>query len=67
MAVTIVHGWDDLSCPYFASRLLVAQMPTYGVPDRVKLHMYPGGHMIYARPDSGAAFRRDIMAAYGVS
>lgn len=67
MAVTIVHGWDDLSCPYFASRLLVAQMPGFGVPDRVKLRMYPGGHMFYARPDSGAAFRRDIMSAYGVS
>ena len=67
MAVTIVHGWDDLSCPYYASRLIVAQMPGFGVPGRVKLHMYPGGHMFYARPDSAAALRRDIMAAYGVS
>ena len=25
----------------------------------------PGGHMFYARPDSGAALRRDIMASYG--
>jgi carboxypeptidase C (cathepsin A) len=65
MAVNIVHGWDDLSCPYFGSRLIVSQMPTYGVPNRVKLHMYPGGHMFYARPDSGAALRRDIMASYG--
>jgi carboxypeptidase C (cathepsin A) len=65
MAVTIVHGWDDLSCPYFGSRLIVAQMPGYGVTDRVKLHMYPGGHMFYARPDSGSALRRDVMAAYG--
>ena len=67
MAVTIVHGWDDLSCPYFASRLLIAQMPTYGVTDRIQLHMYPGGHMFYARPASAAAFRRDIMRAYGAS
>ena len=65
MAVTIVHGWDDLSCPYFGSRLIMAQLPTYGVSDRVKLHMYPGGHMFYARPDSGAALRHDMMAAYG--
>ncbi len=65
MAVTIVHGWDDLSCPYYGSRLIMAQLPTYGVPNRVKLHMYPGGHMFYARPDSGAALRHDIMAAYG--
>ncbi len=46
-------------------RLLIAQMPGYGTTDRIKLHMYPGGHMFYARPDSGAALRRDIMAAYG--
>ena len=65
MAVNIVHGWDDLSCPYFGSKLIIAQMPTYGVPNRVQLHMYPGGHMFYARPDSGAALRRDIMASYG--
>ena len=65
MAVNIVHGWDDLSCPYFASRLIVDQMPTFGAPDRIKLHMYPGGHMFYARPDSGAALRHDIMLSYG--
>ncbi len=65
MAVNIVHGWDDLSCPYFASRLIVAQMPSFGGPNRVQLHMYPGGHMFYARPDSGASLRRDIMASYG--
>jgi carboxypeptidase C (cathepsin A) len=65
MAVTIVHGWNDLSCPYFGSRLLIDQMPSYGTSDRIKLHVYPGGHMFYARPDSGAALRRDIMAAYG--
>ncbi|MEO5866264.1 MAG: peptidase S10 [Sphingomonas sp.] len=65
MTVTIVHGWDDLSCPYYGSRLIVAQMPTYGVTDRIKLHMYPGGHMFYARQDSGAALRRDVMASYG--
>lgn len=64
MAVNIVHGWDDLSCPYYGSRLIVAQLPSYGVTDRVKLHMYPGGHMFYARADSGAALRRDIMTTY---
>ncbi|WBO22549.1 S10 family peptidase [Sphingomonas abietis] len=65
MVVNIVHGWNDLSCPYFGSRLIVAQMPSYGVAERVKLHMYPGGHMFYARADSGAALRKDIMASYG--
>lgn len=64
MTVDIVHGWDDLSCPYFGSRLIIAQMPDFGVANRVKLHMYPGGHMFYSRADSGAAMRQDIMASY---
>ena len=64
MKVTIVHGWNDLSCPYFGSRLLMDQMPGYGVTDRIQLHVYPGGHMFYARADSGAALRRDVMASY---
>ena len=61
----IVHGYDDLSCPYFASRLLVDQMPAMGDPGRLRLNVYPGGHMFYSRPDSQAAFRRDVMALYG--
>jgi carboxypeptidase C (cathepsin A) len=61
----IVHGYDDLSCPYFASRLLIDQMPPMGDPGRMKLIVYPGGHMFYSRPDSQAAFRRDVMTLYG--
>ncbi|SFF75504.1 Carboxypeptidase C (cathepsin A) [Novosphingobium sp. CF614] len=64
MTVDIVHGWDDLSCPYFGSRLILAQLPGFGAGQRVKLHMYPGGHMFYSRTDSGAALRSDIMASY---
>jgi carboxypeptidase C (cathepsin A) len=65
MAVMIVHGWDDLSCPYFGSKLIVDQMPAQGPFQNVQLHVYPGGHMFYARNDSGAAFKRDAMAIYG--
>lgn len=64
MVVNIVHGWDDLSCPYFGSRLIVDQMPDFGVKNRVSLHMYPGGHMFYARPESSAALRHDVKATY---
>jgi carboxypeptidase C (cathepsin A) len=67
MAVMIVHGWDDLSCPFFTSQLVIDQMPSFGQAQRVKLNMYPGGHMFYARPDSAAAFRRDAMKLYGGS
>ncbi|WP_443026999.1 S10 family peptidase [Sphingomonas sp. GB1N7] len=64
MRVLIVHGWDDLSCPFFASRLIVDQMPAFGVAERVQLRVYPGGHMFYSRGDSGARFKADAAALY---
>ncbi|WP_447763547.1 S10 family peptidase [Sphingopyxis panaciterrae] len=64
MRATIVHGWNDLACPYFASKLLIAQMPHEGGEARVNLHVYPGGHMFYARPDSAVAFRNDMRPTY---
>ena len=66
MRVLIAHGWDDLSCPFFASVLIVDQMPVMGDATRVQVKEYPGGHMFYARPDSRLALRRDVMAVYGV-
>jgi carboxypeptidase C (cathepsin A) len=65
MKVLIVHGYDDLSCPYFVSRLVIDQMPISGDPGRVKLAIYPGGHMFYSRPGSQASFRTDVMAVFG--
>ena len=67
MRAMIVHGYDDLSCPYFESEMVVAQIPTMGAPDRLQVRVYPGGHMFYSRPDSQAALRRDVMRLYGVS
>ncbi|PZU10339.1 peptidase S10 [Sphingomonas sp.] len=64
MAVVIAHGMDDLSCPYFASRLVIDQLPTFGRPDRVQLALYAGGHMFYSRADSGAAFRKTALGIY---
>ena len=65
MKVLIAHGWDDLSCPYFVSRLVIDQMPITGDPGRVKLSIYPGGHMFYSRPASQAAFRADVLQVFG--
>lgn len=65
MRVLIAHGYDDLSCPFFASRLIVDQMPPAMIAGRLKLAIYPGGHMFYSRLDSQAAFRHDVMALYG--
>jgi carboxypeptidase C (cathepsin A) len=67
MAVLIVHGYNDLVCPYMLSKLIVAQMPTFGAPERLKLAVYPGGHMFYARPESASAFKRDAMQNYRVN
>ncbi|WP_241654991.1 S10 family peptidase [Granulicella sibirica] len=61
MRVLIVHGWNDLSCPFMGSILTVDQMPLLGDPTRVQVHEYPGGHMFYSRPASSAALRKDVM------
>ncbi len=66
LQVLIAHGWNDLSCPFMGSVLTVDQMPVMGRdPARVQVREYPGGHMFYNRPDSQAAFRRDVRAMYG--
>lgn len=64
LRVLIVHGWNDLSCPFMGSVLTVDQMPVMGDPTRVSVHEYPGGHMFYSRKDSQAALRRDVMAMF---
>jgi len=66
LRVLIAHGWDDLSCPFMASVLIVDQMPAMGDASRVQVKNYPGGHMFYARPDSQAELTRDVKALYGV-
>lgn len=65
LRVLIAHGWDDLSCPFMASELIVDQMPVMGDPHRVRVREYPGGHMFYSRPSSSLAFRADAQQLYG--
>ena len=64
MRVVIAHGWNDLSCPFMASVLIVDQMPVMGASERVSVKEYPGGHMFYSRPDSSAALRADVTKMY---
>jgi carboxypeptidase C (cathepsin A) len=61
LRVLIVHGWNDLSCPFMGSVLTVDQMPVMGDASRVAVREYPGGHMFYSRRDSQAALRKDVM------
>ena len=49
LRVLIVHGWNDLSCPFMGSVLSADQMPVMGDPSRVQVHEFPGGHMFYTR------------------
>jgi len=60
--VLVAHGRDDLVTPYFATKLLLAQMPEIGTPDRVRLLVMPGGHMLYLRDASRAALREAARA-----
>jgi len=60
LRILIVHGWNDLSCPFMGSILTVDQMPVMGDATRVAVREYPGGHMFYSRTDSQAALRKDV-------
>ena len=64
LRVLIVHGWNDLSCPFMGSVLTVDQMPVMGDPTRVAVREFPGGHMFYTRDESRAALRKDVMEMY---
>ena len=62
--VLIAHGANDLVTPYFASQLLIDQMPVYGSADRLRLAVYAGGHMFYNRDASRKALREDAAALF---
>ena len=64
LQVMIVHGWNDLSCPFMGSVLTVDQMPVMGDPARVSVHEYPGGHMFYTREAGRLALRKDVQQMY---
>jgi carboxypeptidase C (cathepsin A) len=65
LRVLIVHGWNDLSCPFMGSILSVNQMPMMGGdPTRVAVHEFPGGHMFYTRDAGRVALRKDVMEMY---
>jgi carboxypeptidase C (cathepsin A) len=62
MKLLVGHGLFDLATPYFASKVLLDQLPAYASPDRVKLVVYPGGHMFYSRDSARKAFRSEVEA-----
>jgi carboxypeptidase C (cathepsin A) len=62
LKVLVAHGLFDLATPYFGSKILLDQLPAYATPERVKLVVYPGGHMFYSRDASRQAFRAEAQA-----
>jgi carboxypeptidase C (cathepsin A) len=59
LKLLVRHGLFDLATPYFGSKILLDQLPAYASPERVKLVVYPGGHMFYSRDGSRQAFRAE--------
>jgi carboxypeptidase C (cathepsin A) len=66
LRVLIVHGWNDLSCPFMGSVLTVDQMPVMGDPTRVAVKEYPGGHMFYTRSTSRDQLHGDVKAMFNI-
>jgi carboxypeptidase C (cathepsin A) len=60
MTVLVGHGLFDLATPYFGSKMVLDQMPAFASSPRVKLMVYPGGHMFYSRDASRQAFRAEV-------
>jgi carboxypeptidase C (cathepsin A) len=62
LKLLVGHGLFDLATPYFGSKIQLDQLPAYASADRVKLVVYPGGHMFYSREASRRAFRTEAEA-----
>jgi carboxypeptidase C (cathepsin A) len=62
LRLLVGHGLFDLATPYFGTKILLDQLPAYASPERVRLVVYPGGHMFYLRDASRQAFRAEAEA-----
>jgi len=62
LKLLVGHGLFDLATPYFGTRIELDQLPAFAGPDRVKLVVYPGGHMFYSRDAARQAFRTEVEA-----
>jgi carboxypeptidase C (cathepsin A) len=60
LKVLVAHGLFDLATPYFGTQIVLDQLPPFASPERVKLVVYPGGHMFYSRQASRQALRSEV-------
>ena len=64
LRVLVAHGLFDLVTPYFATKLLLDQIPDSAGADRLRSVVHPGGHMFYSRDASRAALRDEAQALF---
>jgi carboxypeptidase C (cathepsin A) len=57
LRVLVAHGVADLVTPYFATKLLLDQIPAFGEQSRTRLVVLPGGHMPYLQDESRRLLR----------
>jgi carboxypeptidase C (cathepsin A) len=62
--VLIAHGLFDLVTPYFTTVRELNQLPDAASAERVRLVVFPGGHMFYSEDASRAALRDAAGALY---
>jgi carboxypeptidase C (cathepsin A) len=64
LKVLLTHGYTDIACPYFADVIALDQIPGAASRDRVRISVYPGGHVFYNRSASLSAFTSDARKNY---
>lgn len=60
----VANGMTDMTTPWAVSAYVLDHLPP-ALAGRTSLRLYPGGHMVYLRPDTRAAFTADARALYG--
>jgi carboxypeptidase C (cathepsin A) len=64
LEVFIAAGYTDLITPYLAPTYLVNQLTPLKGASPITLEDYAGGHMLYLRPDTRRALKKDVEAMY---
>ncbi len=64
LEVMIASGYTDLVTPYMVPVYLVKQLPSLTGANPITIENYAGGHMLYLRPDSRRALKKDVESMY---
>ena len=64
LEVFIAAGYTDLITPYLGPAFLVNQLTPLRGASPITIEDYAGGHMLYLRPDTRRALRKDVEAMY---